>query len=633
MRPSPKQFILAFLSLVHLSIFLNINAQTYLPDQLSKIIRNVSKDSVGIHQLNSLAEILADKNADQSLQLAKKALEIAESTYQVQGKGIALNNISTAYYRKGDFSNAFDFGIQALKWNETIDYCPQIAMAFKNIGAVYHSQANYTLAINFIKKALEIQIYLKDKKEIGRCLNNLASCALKDSNQDLATKYIGRALAHNKELKDFYQLALTYRTAGDIADYKKQIDSSEYFYRSALLMAKKANSIFMQETSLYRLAKLNYQKKAFEPALRYLNEALILSKKIGTGSETAEINQLESLILEAVGDYKKALFAQREYSRTIGLLFQEKKYEKLAEKEAEIGADLKQEQINTLQREREISIVNENRQTVLIFCSVMLLVAVLIMLFVIWRKEKLNQLINKELIEQQKSLEQLLVLKDKIFSIISHDLRGPIASLSAVLPMLEPESLDYDSYAALKNNLVKQVKSLNLTLENLLIWARTQMKGKTLPDKKPFLLREVVGRNMDVLISMAKQKEIELSNDVAEKCVAFADIHHIDIIIRNLLLNALKFTNQGGFVITKTTEDEAHIFLTVTDNGIGMSKERINQLFQLKTHFTTQGTRNEKGTGLGLLVCSEYAQANNCILKVESEPGEGTIITLILPKG
>ncbi len=632
MRHSPKQLYLVILCLFYLSIFLNINAQSYLPNEIAKIIRLASRDSAGIHQLNTLSELLADKNADQSLQLAKKALEIGSATYQVQGKGIALNNISIAYYRKGDFTNAFDFGIQALKWNESIDYCPQIAIAYKNIGAVYHSQANYTLAINFLKKALDIQIYLNDKKEIGRSLNNLASCALRDSNPDLATKYIRNAITHNKALQDPYQLALTYRTAGDIADYKNQIDSVEFFYQSSLLMAKKANSAFLQETNLYRLAKLSYQKKAFEPALSYLTEALSLSKQLGATSETAEIYQLESKVLEAVGDYKKALYAQKEFGRLSGLMFQEKKCSQLAKLEAEMGADLKQEQINSLQSERELSILNENKYTVLSFCLVMLVIAVLIMLFVIWRKEKLNRLINKELNEQKKSLEEILLLKDKIFSIISHDLRGPIASLSAVLPMLEPESLDYESYAALKNNLVKQVKSLNLTLENLLIWARTQMKGKTLPDKKPVLLRELVERNMDIVMSMAEQKKIRLINEVAENCIALADIHHIDIIIRNLLLNAVKFTNQSGFVLAKATQDSTNIFLTITDNGIGMSKTQVDLLFQLKTHFTTQGTKNEKGTGLGLLVCSEYAQANDCILKIESEPGEGTIISLILPK-
>ncbi|TAH05992.1 MAG: hypothetical protein EAZ13_10790 [Sphingobacteriia bacterium] len=632
MRQFLNQLFKVFLSLFYLSIFFNTNAQTYHPNAIKKIIEGASPDSIGVHQLNNLSEILADKDAEQSLQLAKKALELAETLQLKRHKGIALNHICIAYYRKGDFTNAFTFGIKALRWNESIFYPPQIALAYKNIGAVYHSQFNYKLAIEFLKKALDIQTKLHNKKEVGRALNNIASSALDNRDTSLAKAYILSSLAHNKALKDYYQLALAYRTAGDIADHMRQIDSAEFFYKSALLMAQKANSDFMKEASLYRLAKLCYNRKAFTMSIRYSNEALVFSKKLGAKSETAEIYKLESLALEGIGDYKKALFAHKEFSNLYSLMHQEKKIKQLAEMEAEFGLELKQEQINNLEIEKAGRVVQQNRYTVLIFCLAMMMIAVLIMLFIIWRKDKSKQAINTELNEQKKSLEEILVLKDKIFSIISHDLRGPIASLSAVLPMLEPESLDYDSYAALKNNLSKQVKSLNLTLENLLIWARTQMKGKTLPNKKPLMLGELVDRNMDILLSMADQKQIQLTNSIPENCIVFADMHQLDIIIRNLLLNAVKFTNKGGFVIAKSVENNETIVLTITDNGIGMSEIQVSQLFQLKTHFTTQGTRNEKGIGLGLLVCAEYANDNNCILKVESEQGEGTIISLILPK-
>lgn len=545
---------------------------------------------------------------------------------------MALNNISIAYFRKGDFSNAFEFATKALKWNDSIQYLPQIAIAYKNIGIVYHSQFNYKLAIVYLTKALNLQNKLGNKIEVGRALNNIAATAIEDHNLPIAKAYISRALLHNKQLKDYYQLALSYRNAGGIAEYEQKKDSAFYYFNLALFAAEKGNSAFLQETVLLRIGQLYLRNKQFDKAIQFLNNALTLSISLDAKNETALIHHLKAQALEGQGNYKIALFEQRESGRLKEELNEEKKRNKLAAMQAEFGSDRKQIEINSLQLERIKSEKKEMLQTSLNISLAISAFIIGIMLFIIWRKNKIILGINKQLTTQKQALEEMLLLKDKIFSIISHDLRGPIASLGAVLPMLDPNSIDYTSYAALKNNLSKQVQSLNLTLENLLVWARNQMKGPSIPDKKPVHLHQLVDRNIDILLSMADQKKIQFTNAVPENCIAFLDLQHMDIILRNLLLNALKFTFENGFIIVKAVEEENNIILTITDNGIGMTKEQLGKLFQLKTHFTSQGTKNEKGTGLGLLICSEYASANNCLLKVESEKGEGTIISLILPK-
>ena len=133
-------------------------------------------------------------------------------------------------------------------------------------------------------------------------------------------------------------------------------------------------------------------------------------------------------------------------------------------------------------------------------------------------------------------------------------------------------------------------------------------------------------------MATANQKKIAIKNDVPEIASLFAYVHHFDIVIRNLLLNALKFTNAGGNIAVSFTETSDTATISVSDTGFGMTAEQLGKLFKINTHFTTAGTRNEKGAGLGLLLCKEFVEANHGTLLVNSEPGNGSVFSVTLPK-
>ena len=271
-------------------------------------------------------------------------------------------------------------------------------------------------------------------------------------------------------------------------------------------------------------------------------------------------------------------------------------------------------------------------QTYLNISFLITILVIAVMLVIIWRKNKFIKENNQLLTEQKQKLEESSFLKDKIFSIISHDLRSPIAALTSVLSLLDQQNIDKDLFNTIKKGLGKQLSTLNFTLDNLLIWARSQMKGDTKPTFIEFEITEVIEQNCMLLQALAEQKSIQLVSSKRGDFKVLADKQQIDIIIRNLLLNAIKFTRENGLIEVLATKTDTTIVITITDNGIGMSKEQVSKLFNLKTHFTTPGTQKEKGTGLGLLICSEFAAVNNGKLIVESELAEGTSISLILPK-
>jgi signal transduction histidine kinase len=269
--------------------------------------------------------------------------------------------------------------------------------------------------------------------------------------------------------------------------------------------------------------------------------------------------------------------------------------------------------------------------TLLNFSLLITTLATTTMMLAIWKKYKYKTATNLQLQTQKKELEEILLSKDKIFSIISHDLRSPIASLNAVLPMLDPALLDHETYQELKTNLSKQLQNLNFVLDNLLVWSRLRMNGITQPDLKEVNLKKQAEISIAFLTGLAEQKKITITNQIDPSLIINADPQHFDIIVRNIILNAIKFTNENGYINMLSKTDNGKITIGIADNGIGMNPEQINRLFQLKTHFTSLGTKKEKGTGLGLLICAEYAALNKWSIKVESEIGKGTVFSLILP--
>lgn len=235
--------------------------------------------------------------------------------------------------------------------------------------------------------------------------------------------------------------------------------------------------------------------------------------------------------------------------------------------------------------------------------------------------------------EQQKQLEELNASKDKFFSIIAHDLRGPLSSLN-VLAQNAEEKLDDYSQEELKELFELQqtsIENLCNLLENLLTWSKIQ-QGMLDHYPQHLNLAEVVARNTAFLTPAAEQKCITLRNLIQEQIVVYADLNMVDTIVRNLLSNALKFTNADGTVGVSATQDETHAEVSVSDTGVGIKGKHLPKLFRIDTKYKHLGTAREKGTGLGLILCKEFVEINNGRIWITSKTGEGTTVTFTLPK-
>ncbi len=253
----------------------------------------------------------------------------------------------------------------------------------------------------------------------------------------------------------------------------------------------------------------------------------------------------------------------------------------------------------------------------------------------VWNLEQNSHIIlkkNKELEEINQELKVLNSTKDRLFSIIAHDLKNPVASFKSLTDYL---SKNYHQFS--EEERIEFVHELNNSaiavydlLENLLQWAFMQMK-RTPFNPQSFDLNFLIKTTINHLSLQAKNKKITVNNQVNEEIVVYADVFMVSTVVRNLLSNAIKFTKEGGVVNISCKKNETYCIVSVQDNGIGIPKEIITNLFKVDNNISRRGTSSETGTGLGLILCKEFVENNKGKIWVESEVNLGTTVHFTLP--
>lgn len=244
------------------------------------------------------------------------------------------------------------------------------------------------------------------------------------------------------------------------------------------------------------------------------------------------------------------------------------------------------------------------------------------------------QLGRKELQRKNRDLRQMNASKDKLVSIISHDLKSPFQGLMGLTEILHREAytISRDDIHEFTEKINESARYLVDLLGNLLDW---YMLERTLKSYSPgrIILEELVRKTLSLFSATLTSKSINVHNRLTGSEVIWADSKMIETIIRNLVSNAVKFTPENGEIRITAEERDKEVILSITDTGIGMSEEIRQSLFQIDTTATRPGTHQEKGTGLGLIICKQLAEANNGTLRINSKPDEGTTVSIIFPVG
>jgi two-component system sensor histidine kinase/response regulator len=412
-------------------------------------------------------------------------------------------------------------------------------------------------------------------------------------------------------------------------------DSREYLRRALRIALSSKDRIYIARIYMH-LGLLYVALKEPQEALYYLNQAIVMAERIGAKQVIQESYENISLAYELLKDYKKSLENYKKFMQYQDTLLMEDTKKHIAFLEERFEQESKDDKIKLLMAEQTLkdALVEQQRFVGIALIVFIVLILVTLVVYVRANQQKLqanqqlrNQqealLAQKNEIELQKeSLNRSNTIKDQLFSIIGHDLRSPFNTLKGFIQIIKMGGMTIHDINHVAASIETQLNYTLLLLNNLLLWSKSQLQGMTAQPSQ-FDLQEVVAQNMALLSEGAKKKKITLHNHLPEYFLVFADRDMIDTVLRNLLSNAIKFTLEGGTVnVTfENHTDEYHV--CIQDTGIGMNDKQLNNLFTTKLH-STLGTANEKGTGLGLMICKDFIAQNGGKIWVKSQLDKGS---------
>jgi signal transduction histidine kinase len=382
-----------------------------------------------------------------------------------------------------------------------------------------------------------------------------------------------------------------------------------------------------------RLAVIYQQQGKTNKAIQTATNSLEIASRNGLVAQMRDACKELADIYSLEKDYKNAYHFQSKYIAYRDSVNNEETIRKIADLRTEYEVAQKQSEVDLLVKKRKVT-------QIVTFSVVIIAVLALVFLFILYRnycrKKALNKLLleqQEELKAQQEQLESLNRTKDRFFSIISHDLRGPISSIGG-LPVLLKESIaqnQINELSELITHMDTSMQQVSNLLDNLLEWALSQQG--TFPYRPDnILLNQAISEVYSIFSSMAEAKGIRMVEDVQGEIYVCADKNSLMTIIRNLISNAIKFTPKGGTIFIIAKKEEGFVSLTIKDTGIGMPKDKLQTLFHLNEKKSTWGTNREKGLGIGLCLVNDFVIMNNGTIKVESEEGKGTSFIISIPQ-
>ncbi|MCG9881604.1 MAG: tetratricopeptide repeat-containing sensor histidine kinase, partial [Bacteroidia bacterium] len=482
------------------------------------------------------------------------------------------------------------------------------------------------------------QKLLGDKEGLVQSLTVIGAVYVDRKEYQRSLAIFHESVNYSTELANLNGIIVGNINLGEVYLHLNKPDSSLYFYKNALKLSIETQDFPSEGISNNGIGNAYIKLGLYKQALPFNQKANKLSKEIGNKVLEFESAKSLGIIYEKLNNPVKALAY---YKSTLALkdsIFNEEN----ARKTHKIGFDYllekKQNEIALLKKDKSIQEAKNDWNRLFTFVLIFIIAALSLFAFFI-NKYRLKEKSAKDLIwkqkveieKQAKNLEDLNLIKNKTLSILSHDLRNPVASLTNVVELMDENVLSEEDFNSLRSNFRTQLKSLNILLDNTLNWAKSQMTGEIKPNKSTVFVNDIIKQNIDLFTQSCTTKEIIIKTILHENLSVNVDKNHLDIVVRNILSNAIKFTKPGGQVLVQTRNENNKILIEIKDSGIGMSKEQLNNLFTNGQKQGNYGTAGESGTGIGLILSHDYIQRNAGELIVTSKLGEGTSFIISLP--
>jgi len=575
----------------------------------------------------------------------QKALQVSEQWNLQLYNAHFRYLLGNSYHAQGRFSIAVENYLAALRYFEFAKVETGLLNAYTSLADVYSRQSNFSKAIEFNLKAIKLFEQRKDRFRLLSSYEQVGLWYARQGQVKKAQDAYKKALNLYKELGNKAGIAATYINMGDLSYELNAYPLAIEQYSFANNLSNDLKIIPLQTRSLLGLAKSHAMLKDYVLAATEYRKVTNLAKEIGMKIELEEAYEGLAELYRSLNDKQTSKAYQSLSNEIKDSLFNDSILRRTSDLQLQYEAEKKQAEIEIFKKEGEIKAMQlrQTNQVKNFFIALSVLLVLLIFLFVYFISEnrKINKQLkrglteleikNQEILIQKEQLSQLNQVKDRFFSIISHDLRNNLTTMKLYFDLVSNPAYEASSQQEFGKEVAASVQNTIDLLENLLVWASGQIKGVRVEPKKVNLYA-LAEENIGMLKTMAIQKNIALHNETEHDAFLYADANMVNLILRNLLSNALKFTKEGGEVSILSEEFETYHQISVIDNGVGIEIQKLESLFTAHMNVSTQGTANEKGTGLGLMLCRDFTEKNGGKIWVESEAGKGSSFMLTFPK-
>lgn len=525
----------------------------------------------------------------------------------LRGASEALNNAAFVFWTNNFYKEAVDLYTNSLNLNERLANENGIAMINNNLGMLYADLGEYESSLDHFTRTLAARRASQEPVGIISAEVNMAVVLNNLGRYDESVKLLLEALDIAREMYDKYQMRSVYGMLSETYEKMGEVEKSLTYF------------------SFYKSFHEEIQREEIVGIKSELKEERIEKQLI----EAEKTKQEMELLKKQLEIYEKDELIQSKDSINQSL------YANLSRKEIEIQLLEKENQVKNLEAEAAEALnqkLARERNYLYLIIGIGLLFVIIITLLVRNHNRKTKRYAdsleekNKSIEIKKAELEEANNLKDRIFSIISHDLRSPISSFRSFFHIIDDVKLE-PSVRAGFDSIESQLTNSAMLLENLLSWSISQIK-KEEPRIEEVVVSEVVEENFQFLKIHADKKNQALVNSVKKGSILQTDRQILTIVLRNLIQNAIKFTPKGGRVEVTFDSSEWVATIQVLDNGLGMTAEKIKTLFSISKNRSSSGTDKEKGSGLGLILCKELVEKANGMIEVESTPNKGSSFKL-----
>ncbi|TDE15603.1 tetratricopeptide repeat-containing sensor histidine kinase [Dyadobacter psychrotolerans] len=598
-----------------------------------KSFKGIPTDSLQVSVSNRLADKYIYNHPDSSILFGKTALHAAKKMHLTRETAKAYNNIARTHYVSGSYFESLTYADSALNTGKKYDFKPEVATAINTRGVIYLGQNRLNEAIPEFSKALLLNEALKDSAKIAANYFNIGLAYDELGQFENAFLNLKKALLVSKLCKDGHLNQMSLNRIGEIHYHSKNYQQALRYYRAALDF--KAYQDNWEKGFAYSgMAQTLYEMKQHQQALEYATKSFVLMKEVNADWDTERAANILSKCYAALENYQKA-YEYQSIARAYGdSILNEKKeqeinYLHLQDKKAENLALLRE-------NENSRQVIRNNRIviSITVLFSLLLLAALFLLRRNINRKNALNtelkhrndeiQIQKEEIQAQREELISINKTKDRVLSVIGHDLRSPFASVRQVLDLIRSGDLDEHEQEMLFDDFQKQITLVSELIDGLLAWASSQQSGGAVNYEK-ISLTDTTEKILSLYKPAFDQKKQQVEHTKNENIFIEADENHVRIILQNIVSNAIKFTPQQGTVSLFYTKENDFVAIHIKDDGLGMSKKKLAELFNTSgVAISENGTDMEPGTGLGLLLIKQFVEENKGHIEVKSEIDKGS---------